>query len=285
MLLPLPAVAVPLFEWLGSYAVTFPVVTDSTGPYTSGANFGQTATTNLQAADLGTATDVGPSTAFMRAVMDVRSGPASTDALQSVDFSRAFRLSGSPNGWQVSLMGYYLGFLGIQGRLIPKASVRVFSNVESLDVPIAPPPFAILQTVTLDNSGRTSTSFGITAADVPDGTYQFQGYLSAEGSILLSQEFGQAFSDFWSYPPGYGLSLTLNAVPRAAALPPPPPLIPPPPPPPPPPILTDSSGPTEAYFVSVDIPEQTPEPSSALLLLTGLAILAFFMRIKGRGAT
>ncbi len=55
----------------------------------------------------------------------------------------------------------------------------------------------------------------------------------------------RTFSDFFSLPPGFGLSSTLNAVPRAAALPPPPPLIPPPPPPP---ILTDNSGPTEMFF-------------------------------------
>jgi hypothetical protein len=275
MLLPLPAVAVPVFEWLEPYDVTFTVLIGGTGPYTSGANFGQTATANLQTADLGTATDVGPSTAFMRAFMDARSGFISdTDAAQVVEFSRAFRLSGSLNGWQMSLSGYYLGFLGIQplGSLTPKASVEVFGDVDSLDV--AASPIHTLESVTLDSSGRTSTSNGITAANVPDGNYEFKGSLSAAGSIQHSLGFGQAFSDFWSYPPGYGLSLTLNAVPRAAALPPPPPLVPPPPAPP---ILTDNSGPTDAYFVSVDIPEQIPEPSSALLLLTGLAILVFFM--------
>jgi hypothetical protein len=275
MLLPLPALAVPVFEWLEPYDVTFTVLIGGTGPYTSGANFGQTATANLQTADLGTATDVGPSTAFMRSFMDARSGFASdTDAAQVVEFSRAFRLSGSPNGWQMSLTGYYLGFLGIQplGSLNPKASVEVFGDVDSVDV--AASPIHILESVTLDNSGRTSTSNGITAASVPDGNYEFKGSLSAAGSILHSLGFGQALSDFWSYPPGYGLSLTLNAVPRAAAFPPPPPLIPPPPAPP---ILADNSGPTETYFVSLDIPEQIPEPSSALLLLTGLAILVFFM--------
>jgi hypothetical protein len=208
----------------------------------------------------------------MRAFMDARSGFVSdTDAAQVVGFSRAFQLSGSPNGWQVSLTGYYLGFLGINplGNLNPKASAEVFGGVDSLDV--AASPIGILETVTLDNSGRTSTSSGITVANVPDGNYEFMGSLSAGGSILHSLRFGQAFSDFFSYPSGFGLSLTLNAVPRAAALPPPPPLIPPPPPPP---VLTDNSGPTETYFVSVTIP--TPGPSSALLLVTGLAMLRFF---------
>jgi hypothetical protein len=67
-----PAVAVPVFQWLEPYGVTFTVLTGGTGPFTSGANFGRTATANLQTTDLGTATDVGPSTAFMRAFMDDR---------------------------------------------------------------------------------------------------------------------------------------------------------------------------------------------------------------------
>jgi hypothetical protein len=272
MLLPLPTVAAPLFEWLAPYDVTFTVLVGGNGPFTSGANFGATATANQQTADLGAATDVGPSTAFMRAFVDARSGFfADTDATQVVEFSRAFRLSGSPNGWQVSLTGFYLGFLGINplGNLNPKASVEVFGGVDSLDVPAS--PIHVLETVTLDNTGRTTTSSGITLANVPDGNYDFMGSLAAGGSILHSLRFGQAFSDFFSYPSAFGLSLTLSAVPRAAALPPPPPLIPPPPPPP---LLTDNSGPTETFFVSVTIP--APGPSSALRLVTGLAILLFF---------
>ncbi len=273
MLLPPLAVAAPLFEWLEPYGVTFTVLIGGSGPFTSGANFGQAATANLQTTNLGTATDVGPSTAFMRAFVDARSGFVSdTDATQVVKFSRAFRLSGSPNGWQMSLSGFYLGSLGINplGSLIPKASVDVFGDVDSLDVVAS--PIHILESVVLDNSGRTTTTNGITAVSVPDGNYEFIGSLSAGGSILHSLGFGQAFSDFFSLPPGFGLSLTLNAVPRAAALPPPPPLIPPPPPPP---VLTDNSGPTEAFFVSVDIPEQVPAPSGAMLLLAGLATLLF----------
>ena len=65
---------------------------------TSGANFGQTATANLQTADLGAVGDVGPSTAFLRAFMDARSGFLSDTDAEQVDFSRAFRLSDSPNG-------------------------------------------------------------------------------------------------------------------------------------------------------------------------------------------
>src|SRR5215470_19787429 len=112
----------------------------------------------------GAAGDVGPSTAFMRSLVDARSGFVNdTDASQVVNFSRAFRLSGSPNGWQVSLTGFYLGFLGIQplGSLNPKASVEVFGDVDSLDV--AASPIRILETVTLDSTGRTSTTSGITA--------------------------------------------------------------------------------------------------------------------------
>ena len=279
VMLPPPAAAAPLFQWLEPYDVTFTTVVGGTGPFTSAANFGQNATMNMQTTNLGAAGDVGPSTAFMRSLVDARSGSVNdTDASQVVNFSRAFRLSGSPNGWQVSLTGFYLGFLGIQplGSLNPRASVEVFGDVDSLDV--AASPIRILETVTLDSTGRTSTTSGITAASVPDGNYQFEGSLAAGGSILHSLGFGQAFSDFISLPPGFGLSLTLNAVPRPAALPPPPPLIPPPPPPP---ILTDNSGPTELFFVSVDIPAEVPEPSSALLVLAGLALLLLACRARG----
>ena len=276
MLLPPPVTAAPLFQWLEPYDVTFTTVIGGTGPFTSAANFGQNATMNMQTTNLGAAGDVGPSTAFMRSLVDARSGFINdTDASQVVSFSRAFRLSGSTNGWQMSLTGFYLGFLGIQplGSLNPKASVEVFGDVDSLDVVAS--PIHILETVTLDSTGRTSKTSGVTTVSVPDGNYEFQGSLAAGGSILHSLGFGQAFSDFISLPPGFGLSLTLNAVPRAAALPPPPPLIPPPPPPP---ILTDNSGPTELFFVSVDIPAEVPGPPSALLVLAGLAALLLVLR-------
>jgi len=276
VMLPPPVTAAPIFQWLEPYDVTFTTLTGGTGPFMSAANFGQNATMNLQTTNLGAAGDIGPSTAFMRSFVDARSGFLNdTDASQVVSFSRAFRLSGSPNGWQMSLTGFYLGFLGIQplGSLNPKASVEVFGDVDSLDVVAS--PIHILETVTLDSTGRTSTTSGITTVSVPDGNYEFQGSLAAGGSILHSLGFGQAFSDFISLPPGFGLSLTLNAVPRVAALPPPPPLIPPPPPPP---LLTDNSAPTELFFVSVDIPTEVPEPSSALLVLAGLAVLLFTLR-------
>jgi len=273
LVLATPAVAAPGFQCLEPYDVTFSVIKGGTGPFTSGANFGQAATANLETTNLGTATDVGPSTAFMRAFMDARSGFISdTDATQVVDFNRAFRLSGSTNGWQVSITGFYLGFLGIQplGSLNPTASVEVFGGVDSLDV--AASPLHVLDTVALSNTGMTSISKGITVASLSDGNYEFTGSLAAGGSVLHSLGFGQGFSDFFSIPLGYGLSLTLNAVPRAAALPPPPPLIPPQPVPP---DLIANSGPTEAFFVSADIPQEVPGPSSVLLLVTALTMLIF----------
>jgi hypothetical protein len=194
---PLPALAAPLFQWLEPYDVTFTVLVGGTGPFTSGANFGQAATANLQTTNLGTATDVGPSTAFMRSFLDARSGFVSdTDATQVVDFSRAFRLSGSPNGWQMSLSGFYLGFLGIQplGSLNPKASVEVFGDVDSLDVVAS--PIHILENVTLDNTGRTSTSNGITAASVPDGNYEFKGSLAAGAAFCIRWVSAKPFRIF-----------------------------------------------------------------------------------------
>ena len=181
------AVAAPGFQWLEPYDVTFSVIKGGTGPFTSGANFGQAATANLETTNLGTATDVGPSTAFMRAFMDARSGFISdTDATQVVDFNRAFRLSGSTNGWQVSITGFYLGFLGIQplGSLNPTASVEVFGGVDSLDV--AASPLHVLDTVALSNTGMTSISKGITVASLSDGNYEFTGSLAAGGSVLHS---------------------------------------------------------------------------------------------------
>ncbi len=278
-----PAAAVPVFQWLDSYDVTFTTLVGGTGPYTAAANFGAAATANLQTTNLGAAGDIGPSTAFMRSFVDARSGFFNdTDATQVVAFDRPFRLSGSPNGWTMTLTGFYSGFLGIQplGSLNPVASVEVFGKVDSLDV--AADPIHDLETITLDNTGKTTTVNAVLTADVPDGNYEFDGSLAAGGKILHSLGFGQAFSDFWSLPPGYGLSLTLTAVPRAANLPPAPPLIPPPPPPP---LLTQNSGPTETYFVYANF----PEPPSAALLLTGLIVLLFPIgrrtRARGRGLT
>jgi hypothetical protein len=276
--LPTAATAVPILQWLDPYQVTFSAFIGGTGPYTSGANFGAAATANRETTNLGTATDIGASTAFMRAYVDARSGSFNdTNATQVVEFSRAFRLSGSANGWVINLSGFYNGFLGIQplGTLNPKASVAVFGKVDSLDVPAD--PIHALETVTLDNSGRTTTTNEVLSAAVPDGNYEFAGSLAAGGSILHSlTTFGQAFSDFWSYPPSYGLSLTLNATPQPAGAPPPPRLIPPPPPPL---ELVENSGPTEIYFVTSEIPE-IPEPSSATLFFA--EVITFFFFATGR---
>jgi hypothetical protein len=77
---------------------------------------------------------------------------------------------------------------------------------------------------------------------------------------------GQAFSDFFSYPTGYGLSLTITVTPRAANLPPQgnPPL-------PLPPLLAQLPAETE-FFISEDLPSEVPEPASALLLAPALAL-------------
>jgi hypothetical protein len=268
-LIGLRANAAPTFEWLESYQVKFNPIILAGGTVNSAANFGQNAPPVDQAiTNTGANGDMGASTIFMRAFADARSGPIlpglNTDITEIVDFDRSFRLTDATNGWTVSVGGFLSGFRGVRplGDLNPRAGVDVFARVGG-DVLANASDRA-------NNNGLTGTAGGLGSVDLPDGNYDYVGELKVTAIVspaLITT--GQAFSDFISYPTGYGLSLTITATPRAANLPPlpaqgnPPPL--------PPPLLAQLPAETE-FFISEDLPSEVPEPASALLLAPALAL-------------
>jgi len=224
----------------------------------------------------GQAGDIGPSTAVLRAFADARGGVRSqARADVSILFNRAFELSGSPNGWDVSITGSYKGFLGLQ------LSSDPFFDVALMVATGGGPGrgdehISFQQSERLGSDHGYSMSFlGRASISVEDGDYFFGGALGVTSVSDSAGLFGftQAFTDFFSLPPGYGLFMTLNAIPRNQALPPLPP-------PPGPPLLVELPLAAE-FFVSASIPpEEVSEPPSVALVLTGLVVLLSLRRLR-----
>ena len=275
---PAPVGAVPLFEWQSPYEVAFSQT--GSGTHSFGANFAMSlngVTTDCGLAPVcGQAGDIGPATAVLRAFADARGGVRSqARADVSLHFNRRFELSGSPNGWDLSITGSYKGFLGLH------LSSDPFFDVALMVATGGGPrrgdeQLGFQQSERLGSDQGYSRSFlGSTSISIEDGDYFFSGGLAVTSVSDSAGLFGftQAFTDFFSLPPGFGLFITFNATPRNQPLPPLPP-------PPPPPILVELPLGAE-FFVSASIPpEEVSGPPSVALVLTGLAVLLSLRRLE-----
>lgn len=271
LLVPAPASAAPIFKWTSPYQVEF--FQTGEGTHSSGANFAMSmngVTTDCGLApECGQAGDIGPATAVLRAFADARGGVrGSARADASLLFNRSVDLSGSPNGWDVSITGAYRGFLGLQ------LSSDPFFDVAQMVATGGGPGrgddhLTFQQTERLGSDQGYSMSFlGTHSISVEDGDHFFSGALSVTSVSDAAGLFGftQAFTDFFSLPPGFGLFMTLNAVPRNQPLPPLPP-------PPPPPLLAELPFAPE-FFVSASIPPaEVSAPPTLALVLTSLVVL------------
>jgi hypothetical protein len=250
----------PIFQWQDSWDVRFVHTSENT---TQRSNFGISATQNGEITNIGNAGDIGPATAFVRAFVHADSGFFSdSSGMELVSFSRIFRLSGSPNGWDVSVTGFLNGLLTITQNpsVNPKAEIDAITLIDENLGGGGGPSLSTLD-IKGTTTGFVATPGGNGILSFPDGTYQFMGFLTASASIEAAlTSGGVAESDF--YTGSRGLTITVNATPRQVPLPPPPP-------PPPPPLLVEAFGPATEFVVFEDIPV-VPEPGTLLLALTAL---------------
>jgi hypothetical protein len=186
--------AVPTFTWIEPWNVTLLPVTTQNGTPLGRQAFGSAATQSGQILD--TTSD----TAVAKAATQTRTGDA------GVAFSREFELSGSPQGWNVSLTGVLNGSLlalgtsiGAHASVLATAEISPFLGLDlSREVELR----------TGDALSELSLS-QIHTAFLSDGLYTVTGSLRTVSGALG----GVALSDFFG-----GLRQTLSLAFKSACL-------------------------------------------------------------------
>jgi hypothetical protein len=252
---PQDAQAGPMFQWLESWQVGFPPAPVKGTVTQLAANFGQTATADHEITDAGMAGDVGASTAFARAVVGVQS-PSSgqSEATDQVLFSRTFRLSNSPQGWDVTLGGFIAGVLSNSVAVDSSASVFAHAEIDFAGVLHDPTGLEILYQEELKNRTGSGTEFGLGEKTLADGDYTVFGTLTADASIVPGD--GQIHSDFFSGKAGFQVTVDAQPIVGVAGNPNPT-------------FLTLFEPDTTEINVSASLPPPVPEPATWVLLCVG----------------
>ena len=206
--MPHDADAVPSFTWEGPWNVTLlPTFNhDPTGISSRDARaFGASATMDGQIFD--TTADI----ATARST-------AGSNGNTGVMFSRQISLSGSPQGWNVSLGGLLNGFLGAGGlataTVMATAGISPFLGVEfNRHVDFSGSNF---QSFSLLNLAETHTAF------VSDGLYVVSGSLVTI-TTPASPSGGGTSDFFFSHPqqapvPGFQVSVSVSPIPEPSTL-------------------------------------------------------------------
>lgn len=193
----------PVAQWLGPWSPTL-------NPITANINFGGDASAFRSFGDLGDAETL-PDTAgsaFSRASADsslLGGGSAST----GVAFNRAFQLSGSPEGWDVTLSARLVGLLFAATPTAPSATVTSGAQIVG-------GPSVLFGPTSVTPGFQRSIDDAKTAPTVlADGTYAVTGFLTTAASVSASLNpfaVGSAKSDFASRS-GDGFFVGVDAVP------------------------------------------------------------------------
>lgn len=264
--------AAPTFMWLEPWQVSIPPAPVEGIVSRLSANFGASATADRQIADIGNAGDIGPATAFARAVVAVQppSSGQSEGTLQVI-FVREFRLSDSPLGWSVSVNGFLAGLLTNAVALNSSALVIAEEGIATEvavdgNVGLRPTKIQATSTAELKNRVSTGSDSGMGTGFLADGIYDAFGELTVDatiasgtGPVILSNFFDGAA----------GFSVTVDAMPIVAVVSEPP--------------LTERT-----FFVSdtsvVEISESVPPavPAPATLMLVGTGLLALLWSRRGQ---
>jgi hypothetical protein len=210
LLIPSLALAVPTAKWLNPWVVNPLAITLSQG-------LGADASANRFFGPLGAAGETLSGTsaaAFSRALAD--SGTfGSASASTGVLFSRTFQLSGSPDGWQVTLSGRLVGELVAAFDTNPSANVRASATITG-----GP---------TLNWGTITVMPNRVREVDIPmaqmtmksDGTYTVQGELTTFTSIQASGLFGtngRTSAEFTASGRGLFVGVDASPIPEPATI-------------------------------------------------------------------
>jgi hypothetical protein len=207
-LLLLPSIGIadpidPTAKWLGPWSPTLnPIVTSS--------GFGGGAAAFRGFGPLGDAEALSgtSASAFSRASADsatIGGGSAST----GISFSRSFMLSGSPDGWYVTLSGRLVGLLFAASPTSPTATVAAGAKIAGGPA-INYGPFTIAP-----DRQRLFDDAMVGNAVMADGTYTVTGFLNTSASVNATFNpfaSGGARSDFASRA-GDGLFVGVDATP------------------------------------------------------------------------
>jgi len=208
LLLPSVAVADPIAKWVGPWSPTKDPLTISSG-------LGGDATAFRDFGDLGDA-ELLPDTAakaISRATADSATfggGSATT----GVAFNRSFNLSGSPEGWNVTLSGRLVGLLFAASPTAPSATVNAGAEIIA-GGPVLNWAFAIAP-----DRQRSIDDAMVGQAILADGTYNVVGFLRTSASVSASGNplsTGSAKADFASLDPdGFFVGVDATPIPEPA---------------------------------------------------------------------
>jgi hypothetical protein len=211
-----PVSAGPMFQWLGPWGVELGEK-EVNGTASAMRAFGASATLDGQIKD--TTADMGVGKASVTAGANAKKSSSASVAL---GFGRAFRLSGSPNGWEVGLNGVLAGKLFAndpdhfsEASVFAFAIVKTAAGAQLLSIGGGGTTWSDSVDGEMGNSEKIFSRPLMAEGLLANGTYSIGGSMTVNASIGSSPvATGQALSNFFQT-----LDVSITETPVTTAVP------------------------------------------------------------------